>query len=216
MIVIVEGLSAAGKTTWCQKHYPEHTLEEVPPGRDEPNRERKPRMAAEFWQTKNAARWARAEAIEAEKGLVICDTDPCKLHYSWCLFRLGELTKEDWFYEVDVARGYFERSELGIGDLMLIGEADQSGLAKRKEADSSRRRRYFDLHRQFGPLLREWYGAVSQLDPRRVVWELPPHGLTDEQLLLGQQSSRTGADVFDRLISYLPRLGRTWAASREK
>jgi hypothetical protein len=42
-----------------------------------------------------------------------------------------------------------------------------------RRADTTRRRRNFDLHVQLAAPLRDWYAAVSALDPHRVRWELP-------------------------------------------
>jgi hypothetical protein len=42
-----------------------------------------------------------------------------------------------------------------------------------RSADTTRRRRNFDLHVQLAAPLRDWHAAVSPLDPNRVRWELP-------------------------------------------
>jgi hypothetical protein len=87
VIVVVEGPSAAGKTTWTTRWTPseqvvsEHGHVEVPADRlgDE----------AQFWAELNAHRWARAVDLEATSGRVLCDGDPLKLSYDYCLARVG-------------------------------------------------------------------------------------------------------------------------------
>lgn len=141
--------------------------------------------------------------MEEAVDLVVCDTDPFKLHYSWCLFRLGEISKSDWDYEVGLARQYFESDELGFADLVLVNDRDGEQLSQRRRSDTNRRRRNFDLHSQFGPPLRDWYRAIQQFDPRRVIWELPSEGLTQEQLAVGVRDERSGTEAFDRFMKSL-------------
>jgi len=47
-----------------------------------------PRQRHEVWIEGNCRRWERAVAIEQTQGVAVCDTDPFKLHYTWCLWRL--------------------------------------------------------------------------------------------------------------------------------
>lgn len=90
MIVAVEGPSAAGKTTWCKRHYPNRTVWEVPPTPDAPDRRVDPTGAEDYWAGQNSDRWRKALELEEKYGLAICDTDPFKLHYAWCLRQLGQ------------------------------------------------------------------------------------------------------------------------------
>lgn len=201
MIVVVEGLSAAGKSTWCGHHYSDRTLPESGSASpNAPDRKSDPRAAAEFWQEANSQRWKKALHMEEEIDLVVCDTDPFKLHYSWCLFRLGEISENDWDYEVGLARQYFASGGLGFADLVLVSDLDGKQLSQRRRADINRRRRHFDLHGQFGPPLRDWYRAIQELDSRRVIWELPSEGLTQDELAVGVRDERSGTEAFDRFM----------------
>ena len=99
MIVVVEGASAAGKSTWCAAHARGLTVPELrlpDPraafGLDEG-------QAAMFWSHANAARWRLALDMEAQNGTAVCDTDPFKLHYVWCLWRIGEGSRERFLEE---------------------------------------------------------------------------------------------------------------------
>ena len=42
--------------------------------------------------------------LERRTGMAICDSDPCKLHYSWCLSMIGAAPRSRWEFELDVTR----------------------------------------------------------------------------------------------------------------
>ena len=85
MIVVVEGPSGAGKTTWCRTHGGANALLEALP--DHATVPTEPEAAARFWVERNVARWKEVLAREARDGLVVVDTDPFKLLFVWTLFR---------------------------------------------------------------------------------------------------------------------------------
>src|SRR5207253_9272172 len=87
VIIVVEGASAAGKTTWCRTHGGSHALLEALP--DPASVPTELEAAARFWVDRNVARWQDALEREARNGLVVVDTDPFKLHYVWSLWRTG-------------------------------------------------------------------------------------------------------------------------------
>lgn len=57
--------------------------EYAPTGR-EPDGGNKDRQAA-YWVQVNSGRWHQALQLEKQNRIVLCDSDPLKLHYSWCL-----------------------------------------------------------------------------------------------------------------------------------
>lgn len=166
MIIVVEGISAAGKTSWCEKNAT-RTVGELPaiypPDGDES-------MIARFWVEAHCRRWAEAEHIEAESGTAYCDTDPIKLHYTWCLWRLGRASKAEWTAAVAAHRLAVQSRRLGFADIVVFLEPAADIVRRQKEADSSRQRRNFELHSQVGPALREWYEIVEQMRSGRVLW----------------------------------------------
>jgi hypothetical protein len=120
MIVAIEGPSAAGKTTWCQRHVaaasviPEYALTGTEPdGTDLP-------IQAEYWVTVNSHRWAQARHAESATGLAVCDSDPLKLHYSWCLSMIGAAPRARFEHELAVVRTAFAAGRLGLVDVVLI------------------------------------------------------------------------------------------------
>ena len=204
VIVVVEGPSAAGKTTWTARHcdpaivVAETTAAEAAAA---PDQREDPRAAAEFWARQGSARWERAQRIEAASGVAVCDSDPFKLHYAWTLWRTGHATLDDWTCALEASRRAFDAGRLGLADLILVTIPDAETLTRRREADRSRWRRNFDLHAQLAAPLAEWYRAVEQLDPARVIWHLPPEGLPGK---VRPREPRTGIQLVDALLTRLP------------
>jgi hypothetical protein len=202
VIIVVEGPSAAGKSTWIAAHcQPATVIGEAPAG-PAPDRSTDPDGAAAHWAGISAARWRAATDAEQHTGLAVCDTDPVKLHYVWSLWRTGHASRRQWQAELTATRRLFAQHRLGFADLILIEIPDPATLAARRRADPTRRRRNFDLHAKLADPLREWYHAVAQLDPARVRWELPATGIP--AIAPGPRPVRTGTDTFDAFISQLP------------
>ncbi len=204
MIVVVEGPSAAGKTTWTARHcdpavvVAETTAAEAAAA---PDQREDPRAAAEFWARLGGARWEQAQRIEEAFGVAVCDSDPFKLHYAWTLWRTGHADLDDWTFALEASRCAFDAGRLGLADLILVTIPDALTLSRRREGDHSRRRRGFDLHVQLAAALAEWYRAIEQLDPARVIWDLPPEGLPGK---LPRREPRTGNQLLDALLANLP------------
>jgi hypothetical protein len=202
VIIVVEGPSAAGKTTWTTAHAPPGAVIAETPSGPAPDRNLDPDGAAAHWAILSAARWHAARQAEQATGIAVCDTDPLKLHYIWSLWRTGHASTGQWHAELSATRQLFARHDLGIADLILVEIPDPATLTARRRADTTRQRRNFDLHRQLAGPLRDWYHAIEQLDPTRVHWELPT-GLPDTNTL-GPRDNNTGTDTLDALIDQLP------------
>ena len=172
MILVVEGPSAAGKTTWAAR-WPAELV--VP----ERGRIQRPAAAdhdevARFFVELNCARWSQAIAAEHATGIAICDTDPLKLHYDYCLARTGHGSWEQFQAVVEACRSAIAREQLGIADIIACDVPDDTTLDGRRRSDPSRARRNFAVHGRLGPPLADWYRTLEQLDPGRVVWGFPP------------------------------------------
>lgn len=201
MIVVVEGISASGKTTWCARH-PGRVVAEAPAG-GPPSDE--PRAMAEFWARVHAGRWAEAQRIEAAEGVAYCDTDPLKLHYTWCLWRVGRATKAEWDAAVDANRLAIQSRRLGFADAVVFLEPDVATVRARKEADRTRRRGNFELHLQLARPLREWYEMLDEAMPGRVLW----HGERLTEVEIGRANpNRYDLALFDDLTSRAARLAQ--------
>jgi hypothetical protein len=203
VIVVVEGPSAAGKTTWIARNRGAAPVISEDAGRVRAGTACGDLPVAERWAQVNAGRWAMAVEAERRAPIVLCDTDPFKLHYAWCLWRIGHASAGEWRAARDASRRMFAAGRLGIADVILVSIPDPDVLARRKAADPSRTRRNFELHRQLSEPLREWYHAVGHLDPGRVCWSLPGDNIYD-LFRLGTRNPRSGTEIYDKLLSLLP------------
>ncbi len=198
VIVVVEGPSGAGKTTWCRTHGGAHALlESLPDGSIVPEDEG---AAARFWVERNAARWAKVRAREERDGLVVVDTDPFKLHFTWTLYQSGQTTRRAWELMRDVAREAFAAGRYGLADLIYVSDLDEPTLRARRDADATRTRRNFERHVKLRDSLIAWYRAIDAIEPGRVVFGLPDTGIEPKLLALGPRTIRSGAALFDRLL----------------
>lgn len=208
MIVVVEGVSAAGKTTYARLFGDLHWLPEIPAKKDRPDREASAHEHAQFWADHNATRFQMAQEIEREHGFVICDTDPLKLHYSWCMGRAGF----DWPDRFHCAQGYVRRAiaeqRLGFADLYLVREIEPEVARNQKENDTTRRRGNFEQHLALQPHLMDWFAAMAKVLPGRVEFAFPPHNKVPEWIKSktpGDAPRRFDVSVFDALIERLPK-----------
>ncbi len=209
MIIVVEGASAAGKTTWCRGIPREQVLFEgepaanpSPPGASDrlpPD----PLAVAEYWANENARRWSTAREISERCGWVVCDTDPFKLHYSWTLWVTGLSSLEYWQRSLQFSRRAFADERLGLPDLVFFADVDADTLRRQKAADLTRTRSRHEMHIRISPALKRWYLAMAALDPARVEFQLPVNGLEARHLQLGRRAVGSGAALFDRFMAEL-------------
>jgi len=199
VIVVIEGPSGSGKTTWCRAHGRRYALlEELPEGSTIPS---DPETEAHFWVERNVARWKQVLEREQRDGLVVVDTDPFKLHYVWTLVQTGQASQRDWALQRETAREAFSENRYALADLFLVSDIDEAALRARREADTARTRRGFERHVRLRDSLLRWYHAIDALEPGRVRFGLPAAGLTPDLLALGPRRVRSGADLFERLLS---------------
>ena len=200
MIVVVEGISASGKTSWCAKHAAGKIVPENGRLRGVPDRLSDPRGAADFWAERNVARWQGALAIETASSVAVCDTDPLKLHYTWSLWRIGAATEREWLLELTATRATFAKGLIGFADRYLIADVEPRVAEERALGEPTRRRRNFELHSRLQPALLDWYSALDAAAPGRVQFGLPD-GLPD----LTSLGERYDLGAFDWMIQSLPR-----------
>lgn len=204
MIVVVEGPSAAGKTTWC-KRQPWPVVAEYaatgnePDGADEDHQ-------TDYWVRVNSGRWQQALQLEKEHQVVLCDSDPFKLHYSWCLARIGAAPWSRFERELQHAREAVVAERLGFADKVLVSIPPIHLLRSQKAADSGRRRRSFELHARLAEPLGEWYSAVERAEPGRVLWSWPTSGVP-----IGgpERAHRCDPALLDRIVEHLPEHGHS-------
>jgi hypothetical protein len=191
VIIVVEGPSAAGKTTWCDRHAAQWLPE---PGR----------WSIDVILDYQVNRWHRAVAADERGEVMVLDGDPFKLYYSWAQWQLGGISEEDWRGEVNRSRELFVSGGYGLADVVLYSDPGDVELLRRKQDDATRRRRNFELHGAMRPYFRSWYEAVAVLDPNRVIWEHPHEGVSPALLKIGRRPGRSDVETFDRLLGQLP------------
>ncbi len=197
MIVVVEGPSAAGKSSWVAARGSDNVIGES--GRVEVPDDLSGDRLATFWVEANCRRWAEAIRVEAKCGVALCDTDPLKLHYAYCLARIGAGPWEDFDIGITKATDAVRQQRLGLADIVLVSTPDDETLERQRDSDPSRRRRNFDLHRQLGPPLSDWYSTLDRLDPGRICWRFPT--TTPEPVA----RERYNVDLFQAWMNLLPR-----------
>ena len=200
VIVVVEGPSAAGKTTWCRPHLPAFVSEYIPTGSEPDGTD--PVAQAAYWVSVNSGRWDQALTLERETGLAGCDSDPLKLHYSWCLSRIGSAPWARFEHELAQVRQAFADEALGLADLVLVSVPTVETLRRQRDADPTRQRRSFELHIRLGEHLHAWYETLDALDPGRVIWSLPPGGLPATRP--APRPRRSDVALLDALAASLP------------
>lgn len=207
MIIVVEGISASGKTTYCRQ-FGEHVwLPEMPVKAERPPPDAPPEAHAAFWAAHNAARFRAAQEIEREHGYVVCDTDPLKLHYSWCMERAGFDWPDRFAMAQDAARREIAAGNLGFADLYLVKKIEPDAARAQKEADVTRRRGNFEQHLALQPHLLAWFEAMAKVLPGQVEFALP-----EPEALIARVQNKTPEDsprrfdvsMFDALVAELP------------
>ncbi|MBP1862199.1 hypothetical protein [Rhizobium herbae] len=201
LIIVVEGISAAGKTTWCRQHAAQYLIKESYP-ENRPDRHADAVEAGRLWTEWNAKRWSDAVAMERAKGAAVCDTDPLKLHFSWALWQTGEAREAEWLAQLEFTREAIRNRRLGFADRYLFKRIDPLAAQQQRDGDTARPRPNFGLHLRLHSSLVRWYETIAELMPERVVWELPqmlpPTAATGDP-------HRYDLALFDRFIGLLPR-----------
>ncbi|WP_252088683.1 hypothetical protein [Pseudomonas sp. MWU13-3659] len=199
MILVVEGISACGKTTWCAQHGKQHVVAEHGRFANVPERLTDPVGVAAFWAERNVDRWQAALAMESAATRAVCDSDPLKLHYIWSLWQIGEASERDWHLELAATRETIVQGRIGFADRYLVGRIDPRLARARAQADSTRRRSGFELHVRLQPALMTWYSALEKVLPGRVHFDFPTQPPAMENL-----SARYSVAAFDQMIASLP------------
>ncbi len=133
VIVAVKGPSATGKMTGCRSAEVEFVAEYASTG-TEPEGSEAARQAR-YWTDINTARWSRALDLEDRGRVAICDTDPMKLHYSWCLARGGAASASRFAHELACVREAMSHKQLGFADVVLVTVPDDATLRLQKAGD---------------------------------------------------------------------------------
>jgi hypothetical protein len=200
MIIVVEGISAAGKTTWCRSNASQYLVPETFPA-DRKTQPEKGLATAQYWTDWNAKRWNDALAMERTKGHGVCDTDPLKLHYSWCLLQIGLTEQSQWELQLQTTRQAVLERKLGFADAYFVKIIDPVIAKRQSDADTSRVRGRFDLHVRLQPALFLWYKHLDDVLSGRVHWELPESASHFDAI--APNDLRYDVEAFDAFIASL-------------
>lgn len=157
--------------------------------------------AATSWANWNAKRWSDADAIERSSGLVVCDTDPLRLHYNWGLWQIGESTEARWQFARQAVRRAIAVQRLGFADLVLVKPIDVATARLQKACDLTRTRKLFKLHLSLPAPFLDGYRAIECVFPGSVYWGLPG----DLKIAsTTPNDARYDLNVFDSFVGALP------------
>ncbi len=207
MIIMAEGISAAGKTTYARQFGDGYWVPEIPVKGELPGADASLDEHADFWAEHNVRKFQMALEVERKHGFVICDTDPMKIHFAWCMERAGFDWPDKFSHAQSFVRKAIAAGRLGFADLYLVKKIEPHVARAQKEGDATRRRGNFDQHLALQPHLIAWFETMERIFPGRVRWSFPEH----EELLLDIQSKtpeanprRFDVSAFDALIEHLP------------
>src|SRR5690349_3550541 len=132
MLIAIEGVSAAGKTTWASRYTPA-VVEELTGPAPVTGVE----QVGEYWSGRHAERWRRGLALEAEYTLACFDTDPLEIYYAWCLWQIGKGERDQWIATVRATRQRLLNREIGFVDRVVFLEPAEAVVRRQKESDVS-------------------------------------------------------------------------------
>ena len=164
-ILAIEGPSAAGKTTWCRKHFPSGFVEAASETLQAPDLFADPHEVAAFWVEHNIQRWQAALEVEKRDSVTICDSDPLKLYFSWALWKAGAQDRALFEIEAKLYRQAIEERRIGFTDCVIWLEAPIDELRRRAKADASRQRKRHELYLELIPWMNAWFAGRERVQP---------------------------------------------------
>ncbi|QFT76959.1 hypothetical protein [Erythrobacter sp. THAF29] len=208
MLIVLEGISAAGKTTFARKFGEAHHVPEFPENGVAPGESDRAEIHAEYWMEHNIRRFQAALAVERDHGFAIFDTEPFKSHFDWCMACAGFRSFDIFDAAVPLARKAILERRIGFGDRYYVKRIAPDVARAQKEGDETRSRRNFDMHLALQPHLIKWFEALAIALPGRVAFSFP-----DQDALLAELKSkapeenprRFDVSVLDALVKALPR-----------
>lgn len=200
MIVVIEGPSAVGKTTWCRTHAPSY-VKDAPSNLDAPDLFADPIDVANFWVEFNCGLWGSALQMEEQEGVAVCDSDPLHLYFSFSLWKAGVLDRRLFDAEARLYRRAMETRRVGFADFILWQCAPQAELRRRAKADVEHHRRRHELYLSLVPWMKLWFEARECALPGSLGSWSHAEGLQLEHLENGRvESRRYDVAIFDGMM----------------
>ena len=94
---------------------------------------------------------------EVQYGTAYADTDPLKLYYNFALALYGLLSREQLLLTFQTYRQALAAEQIGFADAAVFLRASTQALWERKQQDTSRQRRNFNLHNQLVDAFTSYY-----------------------------------------------------------
>jgi hypothetical protein len=173
MIVVVEGPSAVGKTTLVHHIPSSHVISEdwsalgFPP-EQWPDLDTSAGQA--FGVRASSYRWKLLCDVEHQFGNAYADTDPLKLYYNFALALQGTRSRAQLEMTFELCRHAMKAEQLGFADRVVFLWASAATLRSRKQQDTSRQRRRFDLHLALIDAFAHYYMLLEQVRPGTVTF----------------------------------------------
>ena len=208
MIVVIEGISAVGKTTFAGRFGRRWIPEFVEQG-EAPAPSDRAEVVASYWVEHNVRRFQAAVEVEAEYGFAVCDTEPWKSHFDWSMARAGFRTMDVFDAAIPIVREAILARRLGFGGRYYVKRIAPHVARVQKDGDATRTRRNFEMHLALQPHLLEWFDVLSKVLPDRVHFGFPDyedlHAELTNGLRAATDSRRFDVSVLDELVQRLPK-----------
>jgi len=207
MIIVLEGISAAGKTTYARQFGEVYWIPEFPGQEPVPTAADPIELHAHYWVEHNVRRFQAAQQAEAEHGFAICDTDPFKSHFDWTMARAGHRTMALFDAAKPIAREAFAQQRLGFANRYYVKRIEPDIARAQKEGDPTRSRRRFEMHLTLQPHLMDWYVALDLVLPGRIEFGFPEQAALQAELeskAPEEDPRRFDVSVLDALFERLP------------
>lgn len=204
-IICFEGASAVGKTITARAFKGSHSAFVVPEVNELYTRpEDEP---ADWYLERQVERWSIAQEQSKYHQLVILDGDPFQpLWYNWAynFTYWQDLNFLERFYRPRIQHG-----RIRFPDLYFIFSTSEAELRKRKESDSTRRRRGFETHLRMIEPQHRYFRTMQDYSPHQV------HFLEAETIeanmgfiqknvsALSDRSRDVSEQLFDKMLEWL-------------
>ena len=207
MIVVIEGISAAGKTTFARQ-FGRHWIPEFPEQGEAPRLSDPAEVQASYWVEHNVRRFQAALEAEAEHGFAVCDTEPWKSHFDWSMARAGFRTMDVFEAAIPIVSEAILGRRLGFGGRYYVKPIAPLTARAQKDGDTTRTRRNFEMHLALQPHLLEWFDVLSEVLPDRVFFGFPDYEELHAELSVtvraDADSRRFDVSVLSELVQRLP------------
>ncbi len=206
MILVIEGPSAVGKTTWCRAHSADGFVEEAgeiskrPIFTPIPLKLRTSGAILISAIGRELYAWNSNPALPSAMGIHFTSISP------------GHFGKPDYFparlfeMEASLYRRAFHERRLGFADRVCWQEAPVEELRRRAKSDRHRKRRRHEMYLKLVPWMRAWCKVREQVLPG-AFGDWPEHAEDEFSRSSSEPAFRYDIKIFDQMIDRLATAG---------